>query len=377
VSRPSRPNGRPLRIAVDVREWRAGTSTGIARVLTGFVQWAATATAHELVLLGNQHTDFRVAGDRIERLVEREGNRLIWDQRTLPALLGGQSADVLWSPYYKGPLRAPCPVVVTANDLIDLHFPRGSVIKRGLLPWWMRTMLRAASHVLTLSEYSRSDIVTRLGIEASHISVFPLAVDDRFLQSVPQSRVEAVRDRHELPESYALYVGRCTPHKNLSTLTRAWARLPASVRSRHGLVLAGGDVGRFAEVARAAGIDAHLPGFIDDADLPALYAGATMMCFPSLYEGFGLPPLEAMACGTAVAAADATSIPEVVGDAALLVAPRDEEDWETAIAALLEDPAARERLVQAGHARSGAFTRERSGRAVLDCLGAAADGRTP
>jgi glycosyltransferase involved in cell wall biosynthesis len=365
-----------LRVGIDVREWRSGTSTGIARVITGLLRWAGPNTRHRFLLFGNQHTEFRVTGERIESHAEPEGARLLWDQRVLPRSLARGDVDVLWSPYYKRPLRSPCPVVVTANDLIDLHFPPAGAARRLLLPWWMRLMLRGASHVLTLSEHSRRDIIERLGITPSHVSSFPLAVDQRFRQDIETTAVERVRARYGLPEGYVLYVGRCAPHKNVATLTGAWRRLPADLRSRFALVLAGADSARFDEAAARAGVAALTPGHIADADMPALYAGATLMCFPSLYEGFGLPPLEAMACGTPVAAADATSIPEVVGDAAMLLAASDEIAWSDAIATLLTDDAARAALIARGSEQARGYTDERSATAILAALAAAASGRS-
>lgn len=363
-----------LRIGIDVREWRSGTSTGIARVITGFVRWTASNTPHRLLLFGNQHTEFRITGERIDSYVEAEGSRSLWDQRVLPRSLARGGVDVLWSPYYKRPLWSPCPVVVTANDLIDLHFPPGDPAHRWLLPWWMRLMLRGAAHVLTLSEYSRRDIIERLGIAPSHVSSFPVAVDERFRQDIGAAACRRARSRYSLPERYVLYLGRDTPHKNVTTLIGAWRRLPSSLRDRFALVLAGGDGTRFAEVAARSGVAAVTPGHIDDADLPAVYAGAALMCFPSLYEGFGLPPLEAMACGTPVAAADATAVPEVVGDAAMLLPARDEIAWSSAVTTLLTNDAARTALIARGTEQAHRYTGERSATAILAALVAATSG---
>ena len=335
------------RIGVDVREWRSGTSTGIARLLSSFLEWATQNTEHEFLLFGNQHTEFRVTSARVDARVVHETSRLVWDQIALPRLLGETSAEVFLSPYYKGPLRSPCPVVVTANDLIELHFPRPGFIRRRLLPLWMRMMLRNASDVLTLSEYSRQDIVATLRVAASRITAVPLAVDDRFLHRPSTEETRDVRERYGLPDRYVLYVGRCSPHKNVVTLVRAWSELPADLRRRYALVLAGGDASLFRGAADARGVDAIIPGFVQDADLPGLYGGATIMTFPSLYEGFGLPPLEAMSSGTPVIVSNATSIPEVVGNAAKLVDPLDTHAWAKALVDLLENDEALRRLTAA------------------------------
>jgi len=357
-----------VRIGVDVREWRSGTSTGIGRVLSSFLEWATQNTEHEFLLFGNQHTEFRVASGRVDTRVAHETSPLLWDQIALPRLLGKTCTEVFLSPYYKGPVWSPCPVVVTANDLIELHFPRRGIVRRRLLPLWMRMMLQRASHVLTLSEYSRQDIAATLRVAASRITAVPLAVDDRFLRRPSAQETRSVRERYNLPECYVLYVGRCSPHKNVATLLRAWSKLPADLRRRCALVLAGDDVSRFRRAADAYGVDAIIPGFVQDADLPGIYGGAMILGFPSLYEGFGLPPLEAMSCGTPVISSNATSLPEVVGDAAKLVDPLDASAWAKALLDLLESDAALRQLATAGLARAALFTKRRTAAVMLEIL---------
>lgn len=366
-----------VRIGVDVREWRSGTSTGIARVLSSFLEWATQNTEHEFLLLGNQHTEFRVTSERVDARIVHETSRLVWDQLTLPRLLGKTGTEVFLSPYYKGPLVCPCPVVVTANDLIDLHFPRAGIVGRRLLPLWMRMMLHSASHVLTLSEHSRQDIAATLRVDASRITAVPLAVDDRFRCRPSAQETRSVRERYSLPDRYVLYVGRCSPHKNVITLVRAWSKLPADFRQRYALVLAGGDVSLFRRAADAHSVDAIIPGFVQDADLPGIYAGATILGFPSLYEGFGLPPLEAMSCGIPVIASNATAIPEVVGNAAKLVDPLDVSAWTKALVDLLESDEALRQLAAAGVARAALFTEERTAAVMLEVLVGAARRGTP
>jgi len=364
-------------IAIDVREWKSGTSTGIARVITGFVTWASTNTPHRLVLFGNQHTELRANTEGVVAQVEPESSRLLWDQLTLPRLLAESEADVFLSPYYKGPLRAPCPVVVTANDLIELHHPGGSRLKRLILPPWMRLMSRRASRVLTLSEYSRRDLVETLGVDGSRIGVVPVGIDERFFDEPPTDRQEETRRGLGLPSSYVLYVGRCADHKNVRTLVRAWSALPEPLRRSHPLVLAGGDADMFRALADASDVPVCTPGFIDDDDLPALYRGAAAMCFPSLYEGFGLPPLEAMACETPVVASSATSLPEVLGDAALLVDPLDEAGWSATLARILRDGGLRKELMARGSARARRYTTARAAEIMLQNLLAVVPGGSP
>ena len=162
MSRPAEVEvgAKTLRVGVDVREWKSGTSTGIARILTNFLRWATAHTSHEFVLFGDQDTEIRVEAPTISARFERQGNTFAWDQLELPRLLAAESVDVFFSPYHKGPLRAPCPMVVTANDLIELRYPdSASTLKRAALSFWMKRVLRRAALVLTVSEFSRRDIV--------------------------------------------------------------------------------------------------------------------------------------------------------------------------------------------------------------------------
>jgi glycosyltransferase involved in cell wall biosynthesis len=340
--------------------------------LSSFLEWATENAEHEFLLFGNQHTEFRVTSERVDARIVHETSRLVWDQISLPRLLGKTGTEVFLSPYYKGPLRSPCPVVVTASDLIELRFPRRGIVRRRLLPLWMRMTLRSAAHVLTPSEYSRQDIAATLGVATSRITAVPLAVDDRFLRPPSAQETRGVRERYNLPDRYVLYVGRCSPHKNVATLVHAWSKLPVDFRRRYALVLAGDDVSRFRRAAGAYGVDAIIPGFVQDADLPGVYGGATALAFPSLYEGFGLPPLEAMSCGTPVIAANATSIPEVVGSAARLVDPLDAGAWTRALVDLLGNDEALRQLAAAGLARAALFTKERTAAVMLEVLAAAA-----
>ena len=184
--------------------------------MSSFLEWATENTEHEFLLFGNQQTEFRVTSERADARIVHETSRLVWDQIALPRLLGKTGTEVFLSPYYKGPLRSPCPVVVTANDLIELHFPRRGIMKHRLLPLWMRMMLRSASHVLTLSEYSRQDIVATLRVAASRITAVPLAVDDRFLC---RPSAQDARSTPALVDSLIVFVpdGRYLPGRLLSS----------------------------------------------------------------------------------------------------------------------------------------------------------------
>lgn len=368
--------GRRLRIGVDVREWKSGTSTGIARILTNFLRWATAQTSHEFVLFGDQNTEARVEAPTISARFERQRNTFAWDQLELPRLLAAESVDVFLSPYYKGPLRAPCPVVVTANDLIELRYPdAASAVKRAVLPFWMKRVLRRAALVLTISEFSRRDIVATLGIDEDRIRVIPLGLEDGLRSPPTAEAVSHATETYGIPPRSVLYLGRCSPHKNVPTLIKAWANLDNDLRTAHPLVLAGGDVERFRAAASGTpGI--HFPGFIADSDVAAVYGSATVFCFPSLYEGFGLPPLEAMGCGVPVIASNAASMPEVLGEAALLVDATDPSKWHDALERVLVNEELRSTLTRSGADRAAGYTWKRAAPVMVRLLEEAARTRS-
>ena len=265
-----------------------------------------------------------------------------------------------------------CRSVVTIHDCIHLMFPQ--YLPNRLAFTYARTSMALAAdratRVLTVSESSKADIIRFFGTEPSKIDVIYNAYDERFGIEPVEDDVVRVRERYQLHDEFILYAGNVKPHKNLERLIRAFAR----VRAQEGnedlrLVLIGDDVGRYASLRRTAdeaGVrqDVRFFGFVPHQTLAALYRMATLFAFPSLYEGFGLPPLEAMACGTPVVTSRISSLPEVVGDGALLVDPYSEEEIAQAIARVLDDEDLRRRLVERGLERAAGFSWERSARQI-------------
>ncbi len=264
--------------------------------------------------------------------------------------------------------------VVTIHDVIPLILPETFTLRHRLV---VRTALarvrRKADLALVPSLAVKGDVVRRLGLPEDRVVVTPEGCEPRFRPQAPES-FGAVADRYGLPSRYVLAVGTLEPRKNLTTLLQAFARLRrggGDVDPNLQLVLAGArgwlDEPIF-ETVRSLGLEqaVRFPGFIDDDDLPAVYSGAALFVFPSLHEGFGLPLLEAMACGVPVITSNVASMPEVAGDAAMLVDPRDAGGLASAIAQVLRDEALRERLRAAGLARAGQFSWETAARRTLD-----------
>ena len=257
-------------------------------------------------------------------------------QWVVPGLLKKNRAALYHSPYYLMPYHLPVPTVLTCYDVIPLIFPE-------YFTSWQRIVykvanklaFRTASKVIAISETTRHDAIRLFGIGENRIQAIPLGVDTRFTAS-PGPAVGEVRRKYELPDQYVLYVGTNKPHKNLVRLIEAWGIIHRDAAPRYALVIAGYWDGRYPEPKRLAeqmdlSGSVLFTGPIDDRDLPALYTGATLFVFPSLYEGFGLPVLEAMACGTPVACSRTDALAEVAGDVATLFDPVDITLWRIAL----------------------------------------------
>lgn len=269
---------------------------------------------------------------------------------------------LLHAPHYTLPLGWTGPSVVTIHDLTHVRFPQFFPPGAALYARAMAGMAaRRARVVLADSEFGRREVIELLGVPDSKVRAIPLGISPAFAPAGPDE-VAAFRAARGLPADYVLYVGARRGHKNLALLLQAWRALGASARPP--LVLSGERWSADEPLAREAaalGVDGsiHFAGETrDEATLRSLYAGAALYVQPSLSEGFGLPPLEAMACGTPVLSSDAGSLREVLGEAAELLPPRDPEAWASAITALLGDAARRAALVARGRTRAARYTWE-------------------
>jgi glycosyltransferase involved in cell wall biosynthesis len=360
-----------MTVGIDVREWVPERRTGIARFLEHVV--AGLACEAVPILYANQSTSVPEPFGSLALRRIRERSTVVWDQVALPVALAHDRVDVFLSPYYRGPLVAPCPVVVTVHDLLFLDAETSAdavSLRRRAMQGAARRYAARATLVITDSEHWRGEIARRLRTDLRKIRVVPLGVDARFHRVANPEDLARVRVRYDVRAPYILYVGNTKPHKNLARLLRAFA---AAATPAYQLVLAGPpdpSGGMLRETARHLGVGPRVrcTGLVAEDDLPALYAGATAFVFPSLAEGFGLPVLEAFACGVPVVASSTTSIPEVAGDAAVLVDPRDEVALAAAIMRLLEDPPLRQKLAEAGRARARVFTPGRTVAAVAAVL---------
>jgi glycosyltransferase involved in cell wall biosynthesis len=275
--------------------------------------------------------------------------------------------------------------VVTIHDVIPLILPRTFTARhRAVVRLALARVRRRADRVIVPSHAVKQDVVQHLGLAEDLVTVTHHGCEPRFHPRADPEALRAARARYGLPSRYVLAVGTLEPRKNLTTLLQAFARLreDGAVDPGLRLVLAGArgwlDEPIFRTV-RSFGLEEVVcfPGFVDDDDLPELYRGAELFVFPSLYEGFGLPPLEAMACGVPVVTSNTSSMPEVAGGAAMLVDPLDVGGMAAAIARVLREERLRARLRAAGVARARQFSWETSARQVLDTYAALVRGAAP
>lgn len=286
----------------------------------------------------------------------------LWEQLRLPMLVGRDR--LLWSPANTGPL-AVARQVVTIHDLSVLDHPEW--FNANFRIWYMIMLPRLAKRsraVLTVSEYSRRSIIKRFGLSEDAVTIVPDAVNLEQFHPVDPAPVRA---KYALPQRYVLFVGSLDPRKNLERLLQAWIRL--SEFKNLELVIAGSR----ADIFRPVSVNENrrrtrFLGYVPDEDLPGLYSGATMFIMPSLFEGFGLTVLEAMACGTPVVTSYAGALPEVVGDAAIQVDPTSAEAMAEAMRRLLLDDTLRGTLREKGIDRACKFSWQRSAQAIWELL---------
>lgn len=291
-------------------------------------------------------------------------------QWQVPRLLSQLEATVYHSPYYLMPYRPGIPTLVTIYDFIPQLYPDSvSLQARLLFGLTTRLALRTASHITTISASSGRDLQALYHTPSSHITPIPLAPDPR-LRPQPPAEINRVRQQYNLPPDYVLYFGINKPHKNLLRLLQAWQILLRQLESPPLLVIAGAwdtrypDAQDFVEQEKLTQAVRFL-GPIPEAEVAGLMSGACLFAFPSVYEGFGLPVIEAMACGTPVVCGNASSLPEVAGEAALLFDPTRPDTIAHTLYQVLTDTTQRERMRQAGLAQAQQFSWQTTAQATL------------
>jgi len=337
----------------------------------------------------NEYTLFVTKRTAIDRFANRWPNfkvkqtfphtPLVRIPLTLSAALRRRRVDVLHVQYTAPPF-VPCPVVATIHDLSFEHLPETFYRRsRAQLQLTVRHTARRARQILTLSEFSRRDIIKTYHIDPSRVFVTPAAAPPHFAPVTDATELQRIRSTYRIERDYVLSLGSIQPRKNLARLIGAYS----SLRRLHPdlklpqLVLAGKRGWLEKDIFRAASEseisqDILFIGYVPEEDLPGLFSGSVCFVYPSYFEGFGLPVVEAMQCGAAVIAGNRTSLPEVVGDAALLVDPFSEVDIAQALVKIIEDPGRRDELRVKGIERARAFNWQTTARLTLQAYERAA-----
>jgi glycosyltransferase involved in cell wall biosynthesis len=288
-------------------------------------------------------------------------------QWRVPQAVRSLGAHLYHSPYYLMPYRPGVPTVLTVYDVIPLRYPQFSTLRsRMLFRLTTRLALRAARCVIAITENARQDFIAEFGIRPERITAIPLAADPAF-RPQPTEAVRAAREKYGLPERFVLYLGSNKPHKNLAGLVQAWLACPDVGQE---LVIGGAWDERYPEARQMAGSSGVTTirwiGRVAEEDLPALYSAAEVFVFPSMFEGFGLPVIEAMACGTPVICSNVTALPEVAGEAAVLIDPRSAQGIAGALERVMSDERLRGELAEKGLARAGEFSWPRTAAQTLE-----------
>ena len=370
---------KPVRIAIDVRKLHDfGIGTYIRNLLRYLAQLDHTSE-YVLICRPDDRAPIAAMAPNFTPLVDRSKPYSISEQFTIPARLIRHPVDLFHAPHYVLPPLVPGPAIVTIHDCIHLMFPQ--YLPNRLAYAYAKASLWAAAHraarVLTVSETSKADIVRYCGIAGDRVTVIYNAIDERFLQEPSKQEVSDTRERYQLDGPFVLYVGNIKPHKNLERLIEAFHLVRREGFERLKLLIIGDQISKYPRLRRAVDrykLHKHVRflGFVSTDTLASLYRLATVFAFPSLYEGFGLPPLEAMASGTPVVASNTSSLPEVLGDAAVLVDPYSSAAIAAGLTRVLSDADLRARLRELGLERARTFSWEDSVRkvkAVYDAVG--------
>lgn len=363
-------------IGIDAREIQEGIYTGIGRALDVFLEYFAGQNDEHRVILFSAKPVNKKYGKRVTNITATEKITFLWDQYTLPRLIKKHPVDLFYSPYYKIPLFCSVPCVSSIYDLIYLNcdYYRKEIGLFSKIYYYTiaKRMAHRAKRIVTISEFSKSDTIKAYHVDAGKIDVIYLAVDPVFRRETNTEKIERIKQKYAISGNYCLYVGNFKPHKNVDTLILAFSKILKKLPDLK-LVLSGGKgshLDKLLKTSDDSGITANIrtTGRISIDEQVLLYSGASVLVMPSLYEGFGYPPLEAMACGTPVVSSSAASLPEIVGDAGILVQPENADTMADAMIKILESPDFAKELSEKGVKHAENFTNENTSGKLYELL---------
>ena len=349
-----------MKVAIDARDL-ANVITGVARQVLNLVRYfPELAPEAEFYLYSDKAITVPFSHPRLHQQL-LTGHRWLWKQLWMPIEQVRSQIDLFYVPSYSTPVFNPRKSVVTIHDMIYTRHPEWTDrLERWRFATIVKHSARFASRIIAVSETTRRDILELTGISPVKVVVIYPGLDTQFHQ-VPETDLTRIARRLDISDPFVLYVGSLHHRRNIGRLIQAFAAVKEKLRLPHKLVLSGLNQFQFSELEQWIA-DTQLVnevlyfGYVTDEELVALYNLAEIFVFPSLYEGFGLPVLEAMACGTPVVTSNVSSLPEVAGDAAILVDPTSTAELATAIERLLTDLPLRHEMIARGLERCQKFS---------------------
>jgi len=365
-----------MRIAIDIcriEDFGVGTYIqNLVRTLAAKDQenrYLLLGTSQMAAALGSLPDNFQA--------VDWDGPRQSWWAHVrLRQLLQAHGVQLLHVPYLRTASFIPCPYLMTVHDVADFLYTRERTFQQTMRLRMMRRSLAGARRVLAVSKATQRDIENLFEIPSGQIAVIENAIDERFLQAGRREERRLVLERYQVNDPFLLYVGSARPQKNLPRLIEAFAVIKGELRDHSSfgnlkLLIIGDELSQHSDLRRTVirtrmEQNVRFLGFVPVETLRVFYQAAEVFVFPSLHEGFGLPPLEAMAQGTPVVTSDVSSLPEVVGEAAVLVHPENVFDIARGVQQVLLDPDLRQQLRQRGQQQLSRYSWERSVGRVLE-----------
>ena len=358
-----------MKLGFDARviEW-PGLGTYSRNLLQNF----ANLQGLEVICFCNSKTRNLIPeADNFDLAVLDEDIFSVFNHKKVGKIVNKKGCELFHSPHVIAPAGLDCPLLVTAHDIIPILNPKSVTLRRRHTSrWLLKDAIRRADHIITASYASLRYLEENFKNKGGKISVISDGVNQTQFFPRGDDVTTTVLTKYNIKAPHLLWLGSCLPHKNIAALIDAFAMLKNEKFSQYNLTLAGKQMGRhwqtILDKIDSLGLSEkiNLPGFIEDVDLPGLFSSATLFCFPSLYEGFGLPPIEAMACGTPVLCSNRSSLPEVVGSAGILADP-DASSLNREMKKFLEDSRAKKILSEKGIKRASEFTWEKTAQKTL------------
>ena len=373
-----------MRIAIDIRRVN---EFGIGTYIWNLVRNLSQIDGNNEYLLAGSDRNFQELGPlgpNFKQLYQADPSGFWSEYISFPRALRKRRPHIIHIPHHDCPPMMPGRLVLTIHDCVHVKFPPENLsrVRRYELYWRTKRAVEGASQILAVSNSTRDDLVDIFDLDAKRISVIHNALDERFSPASVAEDKETVLERYQLHDPFILYSGRIRPHKNLHRLIEAFAVLKNELRDDERfrnlkLIVIGDELSRhqylrLTVVRSGVQQDVRFFGFVPSPIRQVFYQSAALFAFPSLYEGFGLPPLEAMASSTPVLASNTSSLPEVLGDAALLVNPENVFEIARGMKSILMDNAIRERLVRRGLKHITKFSWESAARQVIEAYQRAA-----